>query len=220
MQILEGRLSHYWYDQCCLPGNYSQRVIKDIRGNLALGYIVRRWPTIQTLFVIRNPVSVVNSQIAKRKHGWTFEWQPDFVLGQPALMADWLEPFRDRIAAATSLVERLAVKWCIENYIALPELEHCDNVLIVQYEELAADKKHWNPVREFLADRHWDDERFHDSVNRISLTAERPGLLIEQQIEFLPHLSQDDCATIAGIVHEFGLSRFLDFAPQLRAKRS
>lgn len=41
-------------------------------------------------------------------------------------MEDFLEPFREQIAAADTLFEKRLWMWCVDNYVALSQLETGD----------------------------------------------------------------------------------------------
>lgn len=208
-RILRGDFRHWWCDRFTRVGIYRRRVIKAVRINLMLDWLASYRPQLKIVFVVRNPVSTVNSQISKMKQGWVMGWKPEYVLSQPLLMSDWLEPYRHIIESVDSIPQQQAVKWCIENLQPLATLPHRRNVMIVKYDQLVQGSEPWEQVADFLADRHWDKSRFDQAVTQVSGTAERSPQQISQQIEELSELSADDQRAIAAIVRTFGLGEYL-----------
>ncbi len=208
-RILQGRIRHWWCDRFNTQWISRRRVIKAVRVNLLLDFFAARWPRMKILFLVRNPLSVVNSQIAKMRQGWEMAWKPEYVLSQPSLMADWLDPYRSLIVSSTSVVQRQAMKWCIETWIPLQSLADHENVLIVRYDELVAKQQSWCEIASFLRDRSWSPARFAEAVGRVSAVAERSAAQIARGDEALSELNESDRQTIFEIVEQFQLSEFL-----------
>jgi hypothetical protein len=215
-RILKGKVRHWWCDRSTPPGIYRRRTIKAVRINLLLDHLAARRPALKILFVVRNPYSVVNSQISTMKRGWIMHWKPEYVLEQSRLMADWLEPYRPLIESSQGVVHRQAVKWCIENLIPLTQLPRYENVRIVRYEALVREPRTWEAVARFLADRHWNMHRFEQAVHRISPVALRNPRQIAENQEDLRELTGRDREIIAEVVREFGLTEFLPAQQQSR----
>jgi len=160
--VLSGRLRTSWTEQQSQPGIYRSRVIKAIRANLMLGWLAREYPELKIIWIVRDPISVIQSQLRKVKQGWQFGWQPDYALSQPELMHRQLEPYRSRIESAHSLIEQLACKWCIETRIPLHETADCPNVLRLCYDKLCQeqpDEIAWQAVATFLQPVGWSHSR-------------------------------------------------------------
>jgi hypothetical protein len=92
----------------------------------------------RVVVVVRDPAAMVASW---KKLGWTTDLGE--LLHQPALMRDWLEPFRTEIEAVAAtpgdLVGRVGMLWR-QLYLVAAEYERrCPAVRIVRYEDLAAD---------------------------------------------------------------------------------
>lgn len=141
-RILAGRVGLLWRDRTA-PGFYRRRVVKAVRGNLLLGHVAARWPRLPAVWLVRDPVAVVGSQLRMRKRGWGFDWQAECVLEQPRLMSDWLAPFEEVIRGAQDLVDRLAVRWCVENYVPSRQSSVARGVLRLSYEELCGAREGW-----------------------------------------------------------------------------
>jgi len=208
-RILRGEIRHWWCDRFNSTGIYRRRVIKAVRINLMLDYVAERWPGVKIVFVLRDPLSVVNSQIAMMKQGWVMQWKPEFALHQPRLMADWLEPFRQLIESSHGVVRRQAMKWCIENLVPLSRLPRRGNALIVRYDELVQNPQRWSAVADFLADRNWNVRRFMQVVNRVSPVARRNAEQISRRLEDLAELDEIDQQSVLDVVRAFGLDHAL-----------
>lgn len=206
-RLLQGRLRARWCDRFTAPSIYFRRVVKAVRANLMLDYIARRWPALKIIYVVRDPRCVINSQLAKMRQGWKFQWHPAGVLNQPTLMDDWLLPYADLIQRSSSsdLIQQQALKWCIENFLPHHGLAEHDNVVAVRYDQLARDLTNWNPVAGFLADRGWNEPRFQEAVVRRSSTSHRSQAQIAQRIEPLAELDATSERTIVDMVQRFGL---------------
>ena len=184
----------------------GRRVIKAIRANLFLGYLARRWPALRIVLVVRNPLGAVGSQLARTSEGWDFHFEADFVLDQPRLVSDWLEPHLATIREATGAVERAALKWCIENRVPLGELRGRRNVRVVSYDRLVADPRRWGELGAFLRDRNWSAERCAAAI-AAAPAPERADGSARSAPSTLDAASRQ---AIRRIVERFGLEAWLD----------
>jgi hypothetical protein len=110
-------------------------VVKEIRANLYLGYLARRFQP-RLLWLIRHPCAVVHSRL---RLGWDTHLD-DFLL-QPALMRDHLDPFADRLRAATSPLERHTLTWIVENWVPWRDLRP-EQAAVAHYEDVVEDPLH------------------------------------------------------------------------------
>src|SRR5439155_17907235 len=111
-EILSGRVRSIWtdkYNRAHLP---RKRLVKEVRGNLLLGWMHRNFPGMPIVLVLRHPCAVVSSQL---KLPWNWHTDPEVFLSQDALMKDHLEPFREELTRVTDPFERHVLVWCIEN---------------------------------------------------------------------------------------------------------
>lgn len=162
-----------WVNQNLKSGIYFRRLVKEIRANLFLPVIAQLWPSIRIVYLVRSPYKVVDSMIEKGTADWKFEWDIDDILQEEKLVGEWLGPFVERIERAKTLPERLMVRWCIENYVALNQLQDKDNVLVIGYEQLL-EGKGWRDLGAFLSDRGWVGDPKAALLNRPSRTGARP----------------------------------------------
>ena len=92
----------------------------------------------RVIVLVRDPAAIASSW---KRLGWTTDLGE--LLHQPALMRDWLEPFRGEMEAVAASPEdlpgRVGMLWLLL-YLVVAEYERrCPGVRIVRYEDLAAD---------------------------------------------------------------------------------
>jgi hypothetical protein len=114
-KILGGQIRNAWTDSPNRPWLYRRRLIKDIRANLMLEWLRRRFPELRIIFLIRNPVAVA----------------------QPDLVTDFLQSHAEYIRHARSTFEQFVVQWAIETSVALRTLSP-ERVIVVFYEHLVS----------------------------------------------------------------------------------
>ena len=110
----------------------SGRLVKETRANLFMAYLAHNRPDIKMIWIVRNPIKVIESQVAMGELQWRYDLDVDHIKGQPELLEDWIGPFLPEMEAAKSLVERLSHKWCIETFVPLKQnIGDYPNVLMV-----------------------------------------------------------------------------------------
>lgn len=206
--ILAGRIRGFWVNQESRPGIFTRRVIKDIRANLMLPFLVSHWPELKVIHVVRSPLAVVDSMLAKSREGWGFDWAPEDVLGQHELMERWLEPYRQIIQEATAPAERLAVRWCIENFVVLQNAGSMSSVLFVRYEDLRQGTAEWLKIFQHIGYRRVTPNAIRHLTARPSHTTSR-GSFNGPFPKQYSHLTPEQADAIKAIVHRFNLEAFL-----------
>jgi len=154
-QILSGKVYSTWTEQEARRGVFLRRLIKDVRISFMLGFIQNRWPTVPIIYVIRDPLDVIESQIRMAREGWSFNWKPEYVTGQPDLIKDVLERYCNDMRYDGSLVSGLINRWCVENIVACSQLNGKNNAIIVSYKELLENGKAWLQVKDFMERMNW-----------------------------------------------------------------
>ena len=171
-----------------------------------MGYVAWNWPSLKILWILRNPVDVVESMVAMRKAGYGFDWSVESIKSRPELLGDWLAPFLPEMEAAKSLARRLAHRWCIEQFVPLKQgVKDRPNVLPVRYEKLRADRRQWARVMEFLGCADYDAgllERESLKPSRVS----RPGALRRKD---RAHLDAGEIEYIKQTVRLYGLESLI-----------
>jgi hypothetical protein len=131
-RVLSGRVRSVWTDKFNRKRLAKRRLIKEIRGNLLLGWIHHTFTEIPIVLMLRHPCAVVHSQLARE-----WNWRVDLadLSSQDALMEDHLEQFHDIVENARTRFERQVLLWCIENYVPMRQFGR-DQVHVVFYEHL------------------------------------------------------------------------------------
>ena len=132
-RILSGRVRNPWIDRHNRRIVCERRIVKEVAGNLLLGWIRQHFPGMPIVLIMRHPCAVARSRSRLWPNGMTTEWVEQF-----DLIADHLLPFMDLISAPLSPFERHVVDWCVEHYVPLRMLG-ADDICVVFYEELCVD---------------------------------------------------------------------------------
>lgn len=153
---LTGRVRNFWTDKkryYLFPKGY---IVKMIRANLMLGYIVRNFDP-RIIYVLRHPCAVIYSRIK-------LNWRANLsgLLSQTELIADYLYPYLAEIEKEKDPIGIHAIWWAVEQMIALNTLKD-QNALIVHYEDLVR-----FPNEYFLKIIKWID--YEDNNNDILQT--------------------------------------------------
>jgi hypothetical protein len=120
MRILRGEFTNPWADRTNAPGVYQRRLIKDIRTNLLLQWLTTQMPSLKVVLLLRHPCAVGLSQ---RKTGWPSDQASQLreLTMQPAIFADFLNPFVPLIEATHDPFEMNILRWAIQNYVPLKQ---------------------------------------------------------------------------------------------------
>jgi hypothetical protein len=135
-RILSGRIRNAWVDQQNERHLVRRRLVKDIRVNLALGWIRRNFPEIPIVVLLRHPCAVASSRLAA---GW--QTHLDVLLDQPDLVEDFLLPFVPVLRGARDDFERHLLLWCVENYVPLRQFVRGE-IHVCFYEHFCHDLEH------------------------------------------------------------------------------
>ncbi|MFM9913831.1 MAG: sulfotransferase [Methylophilaceae bacterium] len=202
--ILGGHVRSWWTEQGMKPGVYKRRVIKDIRTNLMLGWIAQSWPELKIVYVVRNPISTIQSMMERSSSGWAFDWDPSYVLQQEEFVREYLAPFKHLLEGDHDYPTRLMLRWCVENHVALTQIKDKANVKIVSYDELVKNPLLWEEVFTHI-DWKFDRDKFSAQANQPSKTA----AVVKNGGAKAVSGDALDMATLTKLVNQFGLSRYL-----------
>ena len=176
---------------------YHNRLVKIVRANHYLDYLLDVLPRTPFVFIMRNPVDCVQSRI---RLGWDVpDFSHCFEEISKYLTSEQCRVYRD----ASDRVEQLAVSWCLDNFMALRNLRN-ERFLLTRYETLVSDTR-----SELLRiGRH------------VGARARDRELLREMRLEGLPRadsvaavpagLSPADREQVWNIVSRFGLDEYYD----------
>jgi hypothetical protein len=207
--ILSGRVRSVWTDRGLSSPRYFRRVIKEIRANLLLPYICRHWPGVRIVWLVRNPVAVVSSQmIMALRYGWTFDKELEVV--SDGRMDPWLSEALTALHGARSLASKLAHRWCIETMVPLRAAIHQHpTVELVSYENLLSGSAAWRPISRLVAGTEWSGDGFQQLLRRPSPTSR---VLVERHFRSntgCDDPSADDMREVERVVHGYGPTALL-----------
>ncbi len=136
--ILSGELRNSWVDKDESALHLRQRIIKDIRCNLMLGWLKATFKRVQVVLVVRHPLQVVDSW---RKLGWGGEYQGkssdlEIILAQQSLIEDFpVIKYVMKEIDFGDFMERTLFQWCIFHLVPMNHLKK-DQAHTVFYENL------------------------------------------------------------------------------------
>lgn len=131
--ILSGRVHSAWIDSQNQAFLSADRLVKDTRANLMLGWLRDEFPDMPVVLLTRHPLAVT---LSREKLGWGPGVSVEDLERQPELMERHLEPHGPLLASLSGDDFSMQIaNWCIEHLVPLAELgdgEFC----LVQYESL------------------------------------------------------------------------------------
>jgi hypothetical protein len=157
--VFTGRIRNWWMDQEVTHLRPQFRLVKEIRANLLLGWIARRFPEIPLLFIVRHPCAVVQSRL---QLDWATDTDIASFLEQPALVEDYLADHLDLVRATRTDAGKHALIWCISNLVPLRQFA-AGGLPVVFYEDLV-DQPAVEVPRVFQALRQPYDASVFDSL--------------------------------------------------------
>ncbi len=206
--IFTGAIRDAWVDGLNRPGVYSDRIAKDVRTMLMLGWIRARFPRMPIVLLLRHPCAVASS---RTQLGWE-DIREDY-LSQPDLIADHLAPFAGAIRAAKSDFERHIFDWCVENYVPFRTFARGD-IHLAFYENFCVDPQtELGRLFAFLGRRY--DDRIIESLKKPSVQAHatgrpRPSAIFSGESlteSWRKHVSPEDVERAYEIIESFGLEK-------------
>jgi sulfotransferase family protein len=202
--ILRGKIRSRWTDRDARSGIYWLRVIKDIRANLLLPYIARTWPQLKIVWIVRDAVSVINSQLAMAtRHGWAFDKDYEIV-GDAWTIDPWLSESLAAMRKVRTQAEKMAHRWCIETMFPFRHAIHRHpSARLVNYDALVGNTEGWEPVSRLVADTVWSGAGFSDILLKPSTTS-RARFDQHGGSPLHDSLSTDDVRRIERITESYG----------------
>jgi hypothetical protein len=205
-RILAGKINNDWANRDVIHGLFRRRVVKEIRANHVLEYLARAFPGLKIVWVVRDVLDVINSQLAmNRAKGWRLGIQYR-IFSETGTLDSWLANAMARMNQASGEVEILAHKWCIETGFPLQrELTRFPNFFSIHYENLIRDPAAWPRLGRFLTGAAWSNEALAEATHRPSSTARDVAGDDEAREHGLDQLARDDIKIIRSIVDSYDL---------------
>jgi len=130
--FLYGTVDVPWVNRFNDAPTSSLRMVKEIRANMTLAWMRRRFPEVKIILTLRHPMAVTVSRL---EMGWPRG--VDLALGQQELNQDFLEPVLPVLEReGMHPYESGILLWCVENFVALKQIQGLD-VHVLFYEHLA-----------------------------------------------------------------------------------
>lgn len=151
-EVLCGRLRDRWSDRHNRAFVARRRLVKEVRANLMLGWLSRRFPGMKKVHIVRHPCAVVESRL---RLGWR-DGLDDFIT-RSTLLEDYPEPLARLLQTAKTPFERGLLAWCIENHVPLAQLRNADRttrdtLYVLRYEDIVLDPEpELTKLHEFLS---------------------------------------------------------------------
>jgi hypothetical protein len=134
--ILSGRTHSLWIDSQNRAFISGDRLVKDTRANLMLGWLRACFPQMPVVLLTRHPLAVTRS---RQKLGWGPGVSLEALRAQPELMRRHLDDYRGLLEDldGDDFAMQIA-NWCIEHLVPLREMGDGEYCLVV-YESLVRD---------------------------------------------------------------------------------
>ena len=135
-RILTGRLRNPWADHLNHVLVARRRLVKEIRANLLVPWLVEQFPGMPLVLLVRHPLGVA---VSRRELGWSDHLDDE--LAQPALVADHLSAGQaGLLRGLTEPFARAVAQAGLETLVPL-RMSRPDQVLAVTYERLVREPR-------------------------------------------------------------------------------
>ena len=131
-RLFSGAIRLSWIDRHIDHLLPEGRVVKAVRANLMLAWLLQDFPHVRQVLLIHHPCAVVSSWL---QLGWTAERDFAALLEQPKLVDDFLVDKWDLIKRVNTVEERIAIVWCVNQLVPLRQARSND-LHVVFYERL------------------------------------------------------------------------------------
>jgi hypothetical protein len=189
-------------------------LIKEVRVNLFLKWMVDWFPQIHTVMIVRHPCAVVHSWM---QSGWTADADLKCLLAQQKLVDDNLRSKSSIIEMARTPEEKIALLWCIN--FAIPMRQFGQGKLpAVYYEDLILHPKTEIPRALALSGISCADSEPR-STRRPSATTKLSSAIVtgSDPLSFWQkRLSSQQIDRILSVVDSFGLDSLYGESPEPR----
>ena len=137
-RLLAGKVHNRWVNRGEQGYFNRQRIVKDIRTNLMLGWLHAIEPEMKIVLMIRHPLQVIDSMLQLEWKVEAFGSRTNFetLISQKALLADF--PLIAEVAASIDpedAFQDVLFQWCVLHFVPLHQLRSGDAYLLF-YENL------------------------------------------------------------------------------------
>jgi len=212
--ILSGRVRSVWTDKYNRKRLADKRLIKEVRGNLLLGWIHCNFPQTRIVLLLRHPCAVANSQL-----DLDWNWHLDLAgfLAQQELVEDFLGRFQGELSRPRPKFEQHLLLWCVENYVPLQQFERGE-IHVAFYENFCVDPE--TEIRRMFAFLGKDfDQSVLDDLRRPSAVTRKKSAIVSGGSlvdSWRAGITEDQVRSAVQIVSLFGLDRIYSEDPMPR----
>jgi hypothetical protein len=179
----------------------GRRIIKLVRANFYLDLIAELLPDVPILFLIRNPLACIASRSNK-------EWLvPDHSNCIQDILPLLNEAQKDLVNKEEDHHKKLAISWCLDNYMALTNLKN-EKFKFVYYENIVGSLSEIESILDFI-DTSIAEKRIRKEIELYRLTA--PKKTIFTRADFETRLGKKETQDILEVVDTFGFGAIYDF---------
>lgn len=135
--VFQGRSYNKWTNVENNSFFYRKLLVKDVFSNLLINWIHYYFKDIKILYLLRNPYSVSLSKL--KLQNWQWQNNASSFFQNEKLLEDYLSPFEslnNEILKYDNFALNQFFIWCIINYVALSQIERCNNANTIYYNKL------------------------------------------------------------------------------------
>jgi hypothetical protein len=215
-KVFSGRFTRKRVDKDNPGFVYKKLIVKDIYANLLCYHVVKRFPEINPVLLLRHPFAVAHS-VSGKKH-WQWQTDPRDFLNQEKLMSDYLEPYRDlinEIGQKDDFIIRQILIWCIINYVPLKQFKQSELYVLYYEDVLENPNDEMGKLRRYLYPNHKQNVLIsEDIIDTPSKVSNKNGRSYKDR-HWINHLTIEQREKGGRILESFGLDQLYnpDFTP-------
>lgn len=217
--VFGGRLAHRWIDKDFGAPLHRGVIVKDVFASLLAKWVLRRFPEIRPILLVRNPYAVAKSKISKPTYHWVTNAAD--LLDQPDLVADHLLPHRSFIAdvgANGTPFQNHMLVWAITHFVLGRQFTPGEAHLLFYEDLLGAPKRELARLGERFPEYRPPAVRKPSQASLVSDEARVARQRAHPETEWRAGLSQHQLEQGAAILDRFGLRGL--YADDWEPKRS
>ncbi len=179
----------------------GKRIVKLVRANFYLDLISELLPGVPVIFLIRNPLACIASRSKK-------EWQvPDHSKCMEGILPFLNEKQKELIEKEEAYHKRLAISWCMDNYMAFRNLKN-ENFRFVYYENVVGSFDEIASLLKFIQ-MEVPPERILKEIALYKRNS--PQKTVFTRSDFETRLGKKETEDILEVVRTFGFGDLYDF---------
>lgn len=188
--------------------NVEFLVIKEVRANSLLPWLVRQFDIKPPIYIIRHPCATIASQM---KMVWK-DFPQKFIIPETKFPELYIK-YKHILKNINLTVEHLAARWCLDNIIPLNHPENNRLWITVFYENLITSPQEeipriFNRLNIQLPQNIWDKVNIPSAM--VQQTSQLQQNKIEQLSKWKNELSEKDIETILDMLKKFEIRIYND----------